>query len=60
MVDVGSGGSLTISRCARINEMTATVRPEFSEEGVEGDAGEGPTLICGELNAASTRTRAQK
>lgn len=39
MAGVGSGGSLTTSHCARINETTAAVRSEFSKEGVAGVVG---------------------
>lgn len=60
MVGVGSGGSLTISHCARINETAAATRSEFSEEGVAVVVVGEATLICRELNVALTRTRGQK
>lgn len=59
MVGVGSGGSLTTSHCARINETTAAVRSELSKEGVAGVVGDG-ALIRRELNVALTRTWGQK
>lgn len=44
MVDVGSGGSLTTSRCACINETTAAMRSKFSAEGGGGLDGVGPVF----------------